>query len=186
MFLMETITINREFLNKIKANYLHYQREEENLSIYFTAESLHINRGTLFRIESGSLQISDDLFFTLLNFYDSYFSENVQSLHIVKQYIQRIFTAYCDFNYKKAGQLYDTFISQKSINHDTIDSYDFFHVMLLDFLNDILINKKMNEKALQLLNEYHSVFSDDEICILHILCAKHFCDKEAYQEALLI
>lgn len=59
---METITINREFLNKIKANYLHYQREEENLSIYFTAESLHINRGTLFRIESGSLQISDDLF----------------------------------------------------------------------------------------------------------------------------
>ena len=184
MFLMETITINREFLNKIKANYLHYQREEENLSIYFTAESLHINRGTLFRIESGSLQISDDLFFTLLNFYDSYFSENVQSLHIVKQYIQRIFTAYCDFNYKKAGQLYDTFISQKSINHDTIDSYDFFHVMLLDFLNDILINKKMNEKALQLLNEYHSVFSDDEICILHILCAKHFCDKEAYQEAL--
>lgn len=168
-------------LRSILGGFLQFQREYDNISLNFVADSLSLNKGYLSEVENGRRNLSEKHYGKIMDFYDINFNFDKSILKQIRAELVKAYELFIDLNH----QDYD--VIQKLIDNKAIyeNSYGFFVFQLVLLFYNIRFAKDEKEIIFleSLIKKYLYIYSDEEKVMYYDLLYQYYFDKLEFNKA---
>lgn len=181
-FISKTIIDKNEMeFRSILGAFLKFQRENDNISLNYVADSLSMNKGYLSEVENGRRSLSEKHYGTMMDFYDINFNFDKSILKKLRLELVKAYELFIDLNPLE----YDV-IQKLILNNEKYEnSYGFFVFQLILLFYNVRFAR--NEKEIifleSLIKKYLYIYSDEEKVMYYDLLYQYYFDKQQFNKA---
>lgn len=177
----KTIDKDKIEFNTILGAFLKYQRENDNISLNYVADSLSLNKGYLSEVENGKRNLSEKHYNTIMDFYDINFNFDKSILEKLKLKFMKIFELYIDMSPLEKNMIQKLFLDKQKYEN----SYGFFILQLVSLFYKIRFTRDEKEIIFlkSLINEYLYIYTDEEKVMYYDLLFQYYFWKKEFNKA---
>lgn len=172
---------NEDEFRSILGGFLQFQREYDNISLNFVADSLSLNKGYLSEVENGKRNLSEKHYDKIMDFYDINFNFDKSILEEVRVELIKVYELFIDLNPSEHDAILR--LIQKKERYE--NSYGFFVLQLAMLFYNIRCAGDEKEilflKAL--IKKYLHLFSDEEKVMYYDLIYQYYFNKNEFNKA---
>lgn len=177
----ETIDENEIKYRSILGAFLKFQRENDNISLNYVADSLTMNKGYLSEVENGKRSLSEKHYGRIMDFYDINFNFDKSILEKLRLELVKAYELFIDLNPLESDVIQKLILNKEKYEN----SYGFFVFQLvLLFYN---VRYARNEKEIifleSLIKKYLYIYSDEEKVMYYDLLYQYYFDKQQFNKA---
>ena len=167
--------------SSILGGFLQFQREYDNISLNFVADSLSLNKGYLSEVENGKRSLSEKHYGTIMDFYDISFNFDKSILAELRTELIKSYELYIDLNPLEYDIIQKLILNKEKYEY----SYGFFVFQLISLFYNIRFTG--NEKEIlfleSLIKKYLYIYSDEEKVMYYDLLYQYYFNKQEFHKA---
>ena len=127
-FISKTIIDKNEMeFRSILGAFLKFQRENDNISLNYVADSLSMNKGYLSEVENGRRSLSEKHYSTMMDFYDVNFNFDKSILEKLRLELVKAYELFIDLNPLEYDVIHKLILNKEKYEN----SYGFFVFQLI-------------------------------------------------------
>lgn len=181
-FISKTIIDKNEMeFRSILGAFLKFQRENDNISLNYVADSLSMNKGYLSEVENGRRSLSEKHYNTVMDFYDISFDFDKTILEKLRLELVKAYELFIDLNPLEYDVIHKLILNKEKYEN----SYGFFVFQLILLFYNVRFAR--NEKEIiflePLIKKYLYIYSDEENVMYYDLLSQYYICKNEFSKA---